>query len=100
MPGLTNHKDFDIAIEIGHHQRMGVPLTLKKLQLLNIATTATVRRHLGKMIAEGTVIKNTPASDRRTAHLTLNPKTMEALDRSLEKIHHTLCISMTQGRDD
>ena len=67
---------------------------------IHIATTATVRRHLGKMIAEGTVIKNTPASDRRTAHLTLNPKTMEALDRSLEKIHHTLCISMTQGRDD
>ena len=93
LPGLKSHKDFDIALEVGYHQSIGSPLTLKQLLLLDIAGGATVRRHLSRMIREGTVIKVTPANDHRTAHFTLSTETIEALDQCLEKIHQTLCDS-------
>jgi hypothetical protein len=93
LPGLKSYKDFDIAIEIGYHQSIGDPLTLKRLLLQDIAGHATVRRHLARMIREGTVIKVTPPNDHRTAHLALNTATIEALDQCLLKIHQTLCDS-------
>lgn len=91
LPGLKSYKDFDIAVEIGYHQRMGKPLTLKQLLLLDIAAGATVRRHLSRMIREGTVIKITPPNDHRTVHFTLSQDTIRTLDQCLEKIHHMLC---------
>lgn len=93
LPGLKSHRDFDIAIEIGYHQSLGTPLTLKRLLLLDVCAGATLRRHLSRMIREGTVIKVTPPNDHRTAHFTLNPETIHALNRCLERIHHTLCKS-------
>lgn len=91
LPGLKSYKDFDIAVEIGYHQNNGTPLTLKQLLLLDIAAGATVRRHLARMIREGTVIKITPANDHRTVHFTLSPETTQALEHCLKKIHQTLC---------
>ena len=93
LPGLKDDKDFDIALEIGYYQSIGEPLTLKRLLLLEIAGHATVRRHLSRMIREGTVIKFIPPNDHRTAHFTLNKGTIEALDHCLQKIHQTLCDS-------
>ena len=90
IPGLKSHKDFDIALEIAYHQKLGAPLTLKQLLLLDIAAAATVRRHLSRLVREGSVIKITPANDHRTVHFTLSEPTTEALTECLEKIHHTL----------
>ena len=91
LPGLKSYRDFDIAIEIGYHQSLGTPLTLKRLLLLNIAAGATLRRHLSRMVREGTVIKVTPPNDHRTVHFMLSPGTIHALNQCLEKIHRTLC---------
>lgn len=91
LPGLTSYKDFDIAVEIGFHQRSGTPLTLKRLLLLDIAPAATVRRHLSRMVREGTITKVIPPNDHRTAHFMLGEDAMRALDQCLETIHQSLC---------
>lgn len=100
LPGLKSYKDFDIAVEIGFHQRSGTPLTLKRLLLLEIAPAATVRRHLSRMVREGTISKVIPPNDHRTAHFMLGEDTMHALDQCLDKIHMTLCEPAGNCRQD
>lgn len=95
IPGLSSDTDFDIAVEVGYHQRDGRPLTLKKLLLLNISSVATVRRHLSRLIREGVIIKLVVPNDHRTVQLLLSDKTVADLERCLQKIHHTLCDSST-----
>lgn len=100
LPRLKSYKDFDIAVEIGYHQHSGAPLTLKRLLLLDIAPAATVRRHLSRMVREGTITKIIPPNDHRTAHFMLSEDTMHALDLCLEKIQGTLCESAEGRRKD
>lgn len=73
LPGLKTYKDFDIAIEIGYHEKIGKPLSLKELLLLETGSPATVRRHLNKLIKNGFVIKNIQKNDQRVVKLTLSP---------------------------
>jgi len=94
LPGLKTYKDFDIAIEIGYHERIGKPLSLKELLLLETASPATVRRHLNKLIKGGMVIKSTPQNDHRMVRFTLSPlghksfrTCYEQLKRVLAEIH-------------
>jgi DNA-binding MarR family transcriptional regulator len=60
--------------EIGHHQAVGKPLTLKQLFLLDIGSIATVQRHLRKLKELGLVQHQRAARDRRSVELTLTPK--------------------------
>jgi DNA-binding MarR family transcriptional regulator len=60
--------------EIGHHQSMGKPLTLKQLFLLDIGSIATVQRHLRRLKELGLVEHRRAAHDQRSVELTLTPK--------------------------
>jgi hypothetical protein len=100
IPGLKSYKDFDIAVEIGYAQRAGTPLTLKQLLLLNIASDATVRRHLARMVRERMVIKVVTPNDHRTAHFLLSETTIDNMEQCLKKIHQTLCSDSQCGPHD
>ena len=91
LPGIKTYKDFDITIEIGFHQEMGNPLSLKQLLLLNVASAATVRRHLAKLIKSGTVIQHVSRNDRRCIHFTLRKTATSSLDHYLKQIGRSLC---------
>ena len=83
IPGIKTYKDFDILIEIGYHQEIDQPLTLKQLLLLEISSRATVCRHLDKMVADGMVIKRISSGDQRSVELLLDAKAVEMLANKL-----------------
>ena len=86
LPGLKSYKDFDISIEIGHHEYEGTPLTLKQLLLEDIASEATVRRHLARLIKDGLVKKNLNPNDQRSVYFTLTDKSHVLFKDCLEKL--------------
>lgn len=98
LPGIKTCKDFDIAIEIGHHQQVGQPLTMKQLLLLNIAPPATLRRHLDRMIKNGTVIKHASKTDQRTVYFTLSKRAVLSFQNCLEHITQVLTQAVGQDR--
>ncbi len=98
LPCLSGDIDFDIALEIGYFEELGTPLTLKQLLLLGIAADATVRRHLGRLVKTGTVIKITPARDHRIAHFTLSEEIRVCMNQCLKTIEVTLCHHPDQCR--
>ena len=100
IPGLKSCHDFDIALVIGSYQQEGTPLTLKQLLLMEIASAATVRRHISRMIREDVIIKVMAPSDHRTVHFLLGEQTTEHLEKCLNKIHQTLCDTSCGGRVD
>lgn len=83
LPGLKSSKDFEISIEIGHYEHEGTPLTLKQLLLEDIASEATVRRHLSRLIKNGLVEKKLNPTDHRSVHFILT-------DKSHKLFHHCL----------
>jgi DNA-binding MarR family transcriptional regulator len=90
LPYLETHVDRDIAREIGAHQVLGAPLTLKHLLLLGIASDATVQRRLRRLKQKGVVRETRSGADRRVVELSLSPAAMkgfaaygQALDRSI-----------------
>jgi DNA-binding MarR family transcriptional regulator len=60
--------------EIGFHQAIGRPLTLKQLFLLDIGSISTVQRRLRQLKELGFVRHRQSSSDRRTVELTLSPR--------------------------
>jgi DNA-binding MarR family transcriptional regulator len=90
LPGLKTHKDFDIAIEIGYHECMGQPLTLKRLALLNIAAEATVRRHLDRLIKNHLVVKHSHPADQRAVYYTLSDETHKLFEACLAQLNSIL----------
>lgn len=98
LPGIKTCKDFDIAIEIGHYQQLGQPLTMKQLLLLNLAPPATLRRHLDRMIKNGTVIKHASKTDHRTVYFTLSKRAILSFQDCLE--HITLVLSQAVGEEE
>ncbi|NOQ76973.1 MAG: hypothetical protein GQ475_04115 [Methylococcaceae bacterium] len=74
IPGLVSYKDFDISVEIGHQEYLGAPLTLKHLLALDIASEATVRRHLKNLIKDGLIDKKINPKDNRSVVFTLTDK--------------------------
>lgn len=100
ISGLKSCLDFDIALEIGSHQRQSTPLTLKQLLLLEIASVATVRRHLARMLRAGVITKTPAPNDHRTVQFLLSETTIENLEKCLNKIHQTLCDTSCICADD
>lgn len=90
LPGIKTCKDFDIAIEIGHYQQMGQPLTMKQLLLLNIAPPASMRRHLERMIKEGTIEKHASDNDLRIVYFTLSNTAIHSFKFYLEQVQQAL----------
>jgi len=79
LPFFKTLIDFDIVIEIGYLEEQGLPLTLKKLFLLNISSRTTVRRKLAKLIAQGIVIRRKHAKDHRAGLLSVSPSGIKLL---------------------
>jgi DNA-binding MarR family transcriptional regulator len=86
LPGLKSYKDFDISVEIGHHEHIGKPLTLKQLLALDIASEATTRRHLRKLINTGMVKKSVNPDDSRSVVLSLTDKSHELFQDCMDQL--------------
>lgn len=86
LPGLKSYKDFDIAVEIGHHEVHGKPLTHKELLSLNIASPATVRRHLSHLIRDGLVLKHQHKNDQRVTYFTLSVTAHVLFDQCIKEL--------------
>ena len=74
LPSLHSIEDFDVVLEIGYHQDLGHPLTLKRLFLQNVGSIATVQRRLGRLKRLGIVQQTRSARDRRNLELTVSPE--------------------------
>jgi len=90
LPGLRTYKDFDIAIEIGHYELLGTPLNQKQLLLLDIASPATVRRHLNRLIRSGFVEKKLTEDDLRCTSLILSRQAHSVFDQCVDRLKHLL----------
>ncbi len=69
LPMLQTLVDYNIAITIGFHQEAGAPLTLKRLLLLGLSSSATVQRRLNRLITLGVIRKDSNPSDGRMLEL-------------------------------
>lgn len=90
LPGLRTYKDFDIAIEIGHHELTGNVLTQKQLLLLDIASPATVRRHLNRLVKTGLVEKKVDTNDHRVIYFTLSARAHAIFDQCISQLSDML----------
>lgn len=90
IPGIVTYKDFDISVEIGYHQEIGNPLILKQLLLLNLASAATVRRHIGRLAKAGMIVKYVAENDHRGVCLILSESAIKSLSQCLEQLSQTL----------
>ncbi|MBI4809683.1 MAG: MarR family transcriptional regulator [Nitrosomonadales bacterium] len=86
IPGIKTYKEFDILIEIGYHEELGKPLTLKQLTQLGIASQATLCRHLNRLVQEGMVKKEASADDRRSFVLRLSTTATRSFTSHFSKI--------------
>ncbi len=73
FPCLQSPIDSVLIVEIGYCQEQGRPLTIKGLLLLKLGATATVRRHLKRLVDLGLVQKRRASHDRRICHLEIDP---------------------------
>ena len=85
MPFLRTLDDQDLVREIGYHQEVGKPLTLKVLLLAGIASTATVQRRLARLRSIGVVKPVRAAHDGRVVKLKLSQRTL-ALFRKMDAL--------------
>ena len=90
LPGLKTYKDFDIAIEIGHHEKIGKPLSLKQLLLLDVGAPSTVQRHLNKLIKNGFVIKGAHPKNQRIVQFTLSEKAHKSFISCYKQLQQVL----------
>jgi DNA-binding MarR family transcriptional regulator len=71
----------NIACEIGYHQALGSPLTVKQLYLLGLAPVVTMHRHLQRLCKAGIVIRMQSKRDARVRELRLAPAGEEVFER-------------------
>lgn len=90
LSGLETCKEFDLILEIGFNQEMGHPICLKNLLLLELASAATVRRCIEKLVRNGTIIRQVCSDDRRSAEFTLSTVAEDSLQQTLGKITQLL----------
>lgn len=87
MPHLRSHEDFDIVIEVGYHEDMGEPLTLKCLLLIGIASAATVQRRVHTLVDAGILTRTRRESDRRSVELGVSTQTRKLVERYVQLLH-------------
>src|SRR3954468_1458051 len=74
---VRSMEDFDLLQEVGFHQEIGRPLSMKQLYLLDVASVATVQRRLRRLKQLGAVILRRSEHDGRSVQLTLSPKVLK-----------------------
>ena len=98
FPGIKTYTELDILIEVGYHQEIGDPLTIKQLLLLGIASQATVRRHLHHMIRVGMVMKSEMANDHRAVVLKISDKARETTLHHLKDVVERLNVALGENK--
>lgn len=86
---LETPEDYDIVLEIGFHEERGEPLTLKRLQLMGIASVPTLQRRLRRLRQLGAIVARRSENDGRAVELTLSGKVHRAYARYGEVIRHS-----------
>ena len=86
FPCLESAVDSALIVEIGYYQEQGRPLTIKGLVLLKLGASATVRRHLQRLVDLGLVHKRRANHDRRICHLEIDPAMRMRFARYLKLI--------------
>jgi DNA-binding MarR family transcriptional regulator len=81
LPFLKTVEDENMVQEIGHHQVLGAPLTLKQLLVVSGGSVATVQRRLQRLKRLGVVQERRSESDRRWVELRLSPACMKAFSQ-------------------
>jgi hypothetical protein len=81
MPFLETLEDEGIVRQIGLHQVLGAPLTLKQLLMLGFGSAATVQRRLQRLKRAGIVLESRSGDDRRLIELTLSPGCMKTFGK-------------------
>lgn len=98
FPGIKTYMELGILIEIGYHQEIGRPLTVKQLLLLGIASQATVRRHLLHMIRVGMVTKSEAPHDQRSVVLKVSERARETTLLHLKEVIERLNVALGESR--
>lgn len=96
FPGIKTYTELHILIEIGYHQEIGSPLTVKQLLLLGIASQATVRRHLYRMIRVGMVMKSEMPNDQRAVILKVSERAKETTLWHLREVIERLNVALEE----
>jgi DNA-binding MarR family transcriptional regulator len=78
---LRSIEERDLVCEIGHHQCLGRPLSLKQAHMLGISSAPTLQRRLRRLVAAGYVEHRRSAADRRSVELALSQKVLEVFGR-------------------
>jgi hypothetical protein len=81
VPFIRGILEYDIVIEIGFAEELGRPITLKRLFLLNISSPSTVRRKLGQLVKEGTIIRQKTEKDQRSSVLSVAAPAVRAFGK-------------------
>ena len=98
VPGIKTYTELDILIEIGYHEEIGGPLTVKQLLLLGIASQATVRRHLYHMIRVGMVVKSELPNDQRAVVLKVSEMARKTTLLHLKEVIERLNVVLGENR--
>jgi hypothetical protein len=85
LPLLHSIEDFDVIVEIGYHEDLGRPLTLKRLFLQNVGSVATVQRRLSRLKRLGVVLQTRSRQDRRNLELTVSSE-VRRLYRKMDRL--------------
>ena len=87
MPHLRSHEDFDIVIEVGYHEDLGQPLTLKCLLLIGITSASTTQRRVHALVEAGILTRTRSDIDRRSLQLGVSSQTRKLVDRYVHILH-------------
>src|SRR5438105_2495381 len=94
LPQLQTIEDHDLAREIGYHQALGEPITLKRLVLVGIGSVATLQRRLRRLKRLGLVRAKHSAGDRRSIELTLSRACIRSFAR-----YETVLFGLRSARE-
>jgi DNA-binding MarR family transcriptional regulator len=74
---LSTPEDHDLVYEIGYHQAMGKPLTVKQIFLLGLGSVATMQRRLARLRELGVIEQRRCEHDRRSVEVRISPKALK-----------------------
>lgn len=87
LPLLQTLEDIEIVREIGYHQEAGIPLALKHLLEMKIASDATMNRRVKRLKELGLVRQRPSRTDGRVGLLRLSPAVLRAYARVGHLLH-------------
>jgi hypothetical protein len=81
MPCVQSQQDRDILLAIGAAQQRGQHVSLKQLEIMNLASLATVRRRLTRLVKLGCIDKVVHSNDRRVTGFVVSRRLLPRLNK-------------------